>query len=208
MAPREYTLPALPYPYEALEPYIDAETLKLHHDKHHAGYVEGANQAQRELAAARESGDFKLVDYWQRKLAFHGSGHLLHSLYWVNMAPKGQGGAPSQELLTAVQSSFGSLDKMKAQLTAAAKTVEANGWGILAWNAMDNSLVVLQCENHQKQIIPSAVPLLVVDAWEHAYYLKYQNRRVDYLDAWWNVVNWNDVSRRFAKVSLLRSVVG
>ncbi len=206
MMPTEYTLPPLPYSYDALEPYIDAQTMKLHHDLHHKGYVEGANAAMKALQEARGSGDFKLVDYWSKKLAFHASGHLLHSLFWTNMAPAGKGGTPSKELTTAIDSFFGDLDKMKAQLSAAAKTVEGSGWGIFGYNPFDQSLVVLQAENHEKKTIWSVVPLLVLDVWEHAYYLKYQNRRADFVTAWWNVVNWQDVSKRFAKARQLKGL--
>lgn len=197
--PAEYTLPPLPYAYDALEPHMDAQTLKLHHDLHHAGYVKGANAAMAALDAARQSGDFKLVDYHSKKLAFHASGHLLHSLFWENMAPAGKGGAPSKDLDAAIRASFGSLDAMKGQMSAAAKSVEGSGWGVMGYNPMDQQLVVLQCENHEKKAIWSVIPLLVVDVWEHAYYLKYQNKRGDFITAWWNLVNWQDVSARFAK---------
>ena len=197
--PAKYTLPPLPYPYDALQPHLDAETLKLHHDKHHQGYVNGANRALEELGKLRDSGDFSIIDYWEKKLAFHTGGHLLHSLFWMNMAPPGKGGTPSKELGSAVKEIFGSLDKMKAQLSAAAKTVEGSGWGILGWDRFSRSLTILQCENHQKQGVWSTVPLLVVDVWEHAYYLQYQNRRADFIKAWWNLVNWEDVSRRYVE---------
>ena len=192
----EYTLPDLPYPYEALEPHLDAATLRLHHDKHHAGYVKGANAANQKLRELRESGNYEQIDYWEKKLAFHTSGHLLHSLFWTNMAPVGNGGKPSAALQRAAQAAFAGIDKMKQQLAAAAKSVEGSGWGILGWDRFSQALTVLQCENHQKQAIWSTIPLLVVDVWEHAYYLRYQNRRGDFIKAWFNVVNWQDVSER------------
>ena len=192
----EYTLPPLPYAYDALQPHLDAQTLRLHHDKHHLGYVNGANRARAELNKMRGSGDFSGVDYWEKKLAFHTSGHLLHSLFWSNMAPVGKGGQPSPELGAAAKNAFGGLDQMQAQLSAAAKAVEGSGWGILGWDRFSQSLTILQCENHQKQAVWSTIPLLVVDVWEHAYYLQYQNRRGDFIKAWWNVVNWQDVSAR------------
>ena len=195
----KYTLPALPYAYDALEPHIDAQTMQLHHDKHHQGYVDGANKALQQLAASRDSGDYALVDYWEKKLAFHASGHALHSVFWPNLAPPRKGGKPSRDLNQAIEAAFGNTDKFKAQLSAAATTVEGSGWGILGYNPLGSSLVILQCENHQKQGIWSAVPLLVVDVWEHAYYLRYQNRRAEYVTAWWNVVNWEDVSRRYSE---------
>jgi Fe-Mn family superoxide dismutase len=195
----EYTVPPLPYAVDALEPHLDARTLELHHDKHHAGYVSGANQALQKLAGLRDSGDFTTIELWERKLAFHTSGHLLHSLFWTNLAPPGKGGKPSNELQKACETAFGSVDKMKAQLSAAAKAVEGSGWGILGWDRFSEALTVLAIENHQKQGILSTVPLLAVDVWEHAYYLKYQNRRADFVAAWWNVVNWDDVSARLVQ---------
>jgi Fe-Mn family superoxide dismutase len=195
----EYTLPPLPYAYDALEPVIDAATLRLHHDVHHAGYVKGANAAARALKEARDSGDYQLVDHWTKKLAFHTSGHLLHSLYWENMAPPGKGGAPSKDLEAAIRAAFGTPEAMKAELGASAKTVEGSGWGILGYNPFNKSLTVLQCENHEKKVIWTVIPLLAVDVWEHAYYLKYQNKRGDYVDAWWSLVNWDDASKRFAR---------
>jgi Fe-Mn family superoxide dismutase len=198
--PTEYALPPLPYAMDALEPAIDARTLELHHGKHHKAYVDGANEARAQLATARDSGDFKLIDYWERKLAFHGSGHYLHSLFWQNMAPPAKRGAPSKELAGEIDAAFGSLDKLKAQFTAAARTVEANGWGMLAWNLADRNLVVLAIENHQKQGLWPVVPLLVCDVWEHAYYLVWQNKRADFIKAWWDVVNWGDVSARLAAI--------
>ncbi|MBW2524195.1 MAG: superoxide dismutase [Deltaproteobacteria bacterium] len=201
--PGEYTLPELPYAYDALEPHLDAQTLKLHHDKHHAGYVKGANAAAKELATARDKGDYKLVDHWTQKLAFHASGHLLHSLYWKNMAPAGKGGEPDEALGGAIKAAFGNLDKLREQMLAIAKTVEGSGWGILGWHPFDQGLVLLQCQNHEKLTIWSVVPLLVVDVWEHAYYLKYQNKRADYLEAWTKLIHWKDVSARFAQAKKL-----
>ena len=196
----QFTLPPLPYAADALEPHMDAQTVKLHHDLHHAGYVNGANAALAALKAAREAGDFKLVDHHSKKLAFHASGHFLHSLYWENMAPVGKGGAPSEALQKAIVETFGSLDTMKAQMSAAAAAVEGSGWGVLGYNPFNQQLTILQCENHEKKAIWSLVPILVVDVWEHAYYLKYQNKRADFIAAWWNLVNWNDVSARFEKI--------
>ena len=195
----EYTLPPLPYSYDALEPHIDAQTMKLHHDIHHLGYVNGLNAAVKELAAAREKGDYKLVDHWSRKLAFHGSGHFLHSLFWENMAPAGSGGVPSAELKKAFDEEFGGVDKFKEQFSAASTAVEGSGWGILAWQPQGKRLTILQAENHQKLTQWGVIPLLVLDVWEHAYYLSYQNKRAAYVKVWWNVVNWNDVNERFAE---------
>jgi len=191
----EFVLPPLPYPYDALEPHIDAQTMKLHHDLHHAGYVKGANAAMAALAEIREG---KRPDtetkWWEAELAFNGSGHVLHTLFWTNMAPKP--GKPSDDLTKALDA-IGGIEKVQAQLTAAAKSVEGSGWGILGYHPMTDGLVVLQAGNHQNLTLQGVVPLLVVDVWEHAYYLKYQNKRPDYIAAWWNVADWGDASRRF-----------
>jgi len=192
-----YELPPLPYAYDALEPYYDEPTVRLHHDKHHAGYVAGLNKAEEQLAAARASGDYALIKHWERELAFHGSGHILHTLFWENMTPQG-GGQPGGELATQIAQDFGSFDAFKAQFTAAANAVEGSGWCLLGWAPAFGKLVILQIEKHQDLSVWGVVPLLIVDVWEHAYYLKYQNRRADWLSNWWNIVNWADVARRFA----------
>ncbi len=192
-----YELPPLPYDYNALEPHIDERTVRIHHDLHHAGYVKGFNNAEEKLAAARQAGDFGLVKHWARELAFHGSGHILHTLYWENMGPNG-GGQPGGALAEQIARDFGSFETFKKQFTAATNAVEASGWGLLVWNPMfGGKLEVLQTEKHQDLAQWGVVPLLVCDVWEHAYYLKYQNKRPDYVEAWWNVVNWTDVAKRF-----------
>jgi len=191
-----YSLPELPYAYDALEPYIDAQTMQLHHDIHHQGYVNGANAALDKLEAARASGDFAAAKALSRALAFHASGHLLHSIFWPNMAPTGTGGAPSGPLADQLEVDFGGVDPFKAHFSAAAKSVEGSGWGILAWEPTAGQLLVLQAEKHQNLTAQGVTPLLVLDVWEHAYYLKYQNKRAAYVDNWWNVVNWHDVGAR------------
>jgi Fe-Mn family superoxide dismutase len=195
-----HTLPPLPYAYNALEPHIDEATMKLHHDKHHQAYVDGLNKAEEMLAAARSENNFGLVKHWEREAAFHGSGHFLHVVFWENMGP-GKGGAPKGDLAKAVERDFGSFDAFKNHFTAAANAVEGSGWAILGYRPMDGKLAVLQAEKHQQLTQWGIVPLLCLDVWEHAYYLKYQNKRADYTKAWWNVVNWDDVSNRFAKAS-------
>lgn len=196
---KKYELPPLPYAYDALEPYIDEQTMRLHHDKHHQGYVNGLNKALEKLAAAREAGDFALVKHLSREAAFHGSGHLLHSIFWPNMAPAGQGGGgePSGELAEQIAQDFGSFAAFQAHFSAAAKSVEGSGWGLLVWEPNAGQLEVLQAEKHHNLTQWGVVPLLVLDVWEHAYYLKYQNNRGAYVEAWWNVVNWADVAERF-----------
>jgi len=193
--PQPYTLPDLPY--ESLAPVIDNQTLALHHDKHHAGYVRGANAAIKALEEARAAGDYTLIKNYERALAFHGSGHALHALYWTSMWPKGRG-KPSAEMVKAVEASFGSPEKMLEQFKAATKAVEASGWGVLAWEPVGQRLIVLQAERHQDLTVWGCVPILVCDVWEHAYYLKYQNKRADYVDAWAGIIDWEMASKRFA----------
>ncbi len=196
----EYTLPKLPYAYDALEPVIDKETVTLHHDKHHLGYVNGFNAAMKKMAEAREKGDYAQIKAIDRELAFHGSGAVLHSLYWENLCPKSKSKEPTAgPFFDQVKADFGGIDKLKAELGAATKAVEGSGWGILAWDPA-GQLIVLTAENHQKLTIQGATPLLVIDAWEHAYYLKYQNNRGAYVDAVWQVVNWAAVEERFRAV--------
>jgi Fe-Mn family superoxide dismutase len=194
----EYTLPKLPYAYDALEPFIDKETVTLHHDKHHAAYVAGFNATLKKLAEAREKGDYSAVKTLERDLAFHGAGAVLHSLYWEGLCPKAESKEPTGgKFLDRVKVDFGGLDKLKAEMGAAAKTVEGSGWAVLAWDAVGKQLLVTQVENHQKLVVPGYVPLYVIDVWEHAYYLRYQNRRAEYVDGIWNIVNWAAVEKKF-----------
>jgi Fe-Mn family superoxide dismutase len=195
----ECVLPPLPYSYDALEPYIDKETLTIHHDKHHAGYVKGFNAAWRQLSEARASGNFSLIKHWSRELAFNGSGHVLHTLYWQNMSPKG-GGNPQGELLEVVKRSFGGFDHFRDQFMAATNAVEASGWGVMAFEPYRGYLVIMQAEKHQDLTIWGAYPLLVCDVWEHAYYIKYQNRRAEYVKNFFNLIYWPEVEKRYKMV--------
>ncbi len=192
-----YELPSLPYAYDALEPHIDEQTMHLHHDIHHKGYVDGLNKALDMLDAARQNGDYGLVKHWEREAAFHGSGHFLHSLFWQNMGP-GKGGEPQGALRQQIDKDFGSFDSMKKQFSAAAAAVEGSGWALLVWEPSAGQLEVLTAEKHQNLTQWGVTPLLVLDVWEHAYYLKYQNKRAAYVEAFWNVVNWDDVAKRLA----------
>lgn len=192
----EYTLPPLPYDYDALEPHIDAQTMQIHHTKHHQGYVNGLNKALAELKKIREgSGDAGLIKHWSRELAFHGGGHINHTLFWLTMAPPGSSATsgPSGALARAINESFGSLDAFKAHFSAAANAVEGSGWAWLMYEPISKSLIVTQMEKQQDVYVNGARPLLGIDVWEHAYYLRYQNRRADYTNAFWNVVNWDAV---------------
>lgn len=199
----ECRLPPLPYAPEALEPHIDARTVAIHHGKHHAGYVAGFNAALQKLEDARAAGDFQLIKHWSRELAFHGSGHVLHTLYWFNMAP-GQSG-PQGDLLKALEKSFGTYEVFEKQFAAATIAVEGSGWGILAYEPFRGYLVVLQAEKHQDQTIWGVYPLLVCDVWEHAYYLKYQNQRGEYVKNFMKVINWKEVQKRFDAVKGLKA---
>ena len=191
----QHELPALPYAYNALEPIIDEQTVRLHHDIHHKGYVDGLNKAEAALAAAREGGDYASIKHWARELAFHGSGHILHSLYWENLSPNG-GGEPTGALAEAIVRDFGSLAACQAELVAATVAVEGSGWGILATQPVTGGLVILQAEKHQDLTQWGAQPLLALDVWEHAYYLKYQNKRADYVKNLFEIINWADVAAR------------
>jgi len=193
---KPYELPDLPYDYGALEPHYSARALELHHGKHHAAYVKGLNTAVEKLAAARDADDMSAIVGLEKALAFNLSGHVLHTLFWQNLSPSG-GDRPSGELAAAIDENFGSFDKFKNQLTEAASTVQGSGWGSLSWEPLGQRLFTEQIYDHQGNVGQSGVLLLVIDAWEHAYYLQYENRRADYVDAIWNVVNWADISRRF-----------
>jgi Fe-Mn family superoxide dismutase len=192
----KFVLPPLPYDYKALEPVIDEATVKLHHDVHHKGYVDGGNKALAALAAARADGNFDLVKHWSRELAFHGSGHVLHTLYWTNLSGKG-GGEPKGDLAKAIAADFTDFAKFKLHLTKATVGVEASGWGVLAYSTLEKRLSILQVEKHQDLTVWGALPLLVIDVWEHAYYLKYQSKRADYVSAIFNIINWDVVAMRY-----------
>lgn len=189
----EYVLPPLPYAYDALEPYIDAETMRLHHDIHHAGYVKGLNKATQMVNDTIRVGDYSDVMYWENQLAFNGAGHFLHSLFWNIMGPSQ--GTRSAELNDYINKSFGSFDTFSEYFRGAAGAVQASGWGILGYERFSDKLVVLQAEKHQDLSQWTTVPILVIDVWEHAYYLKYQNKRGDYVKAFFNVINWDNVSK-------------
>lgn len=194
-----HTLPNLNYDYNALEPHYDEKTLKIHHDIHHKAYVDGLNKAEQKLEEVRESGDFTLIKHWEKEIAFHGSGHILHTLFWENMTPNGKLN-PEGSVIERIKQDFGDYEKFKKQFTEAAIAVEGSGWTILAWNPMFQKLVILQAEKHQNLTQWGVVPLLILDLWEHAYYLKYQNRRAEFVNAWWNIVNWDIVNTRYDNV--------
>lgn len=195
--PGGHTLPPLPYAYNALEPYIDEETMRLHHDKHHQSYVDGLNTAEKKLLEARKTGDFALVKHWERELAFNGAGHYLHTIFWNVMAPHA-GGEPTGIAAEQIRKDFGSFDAFKKQFSQAAEKVEGGGWAIWVWSPRSHRTEILTAEKHQNLSQWDVIPLLALDVWEHAYYLKYQNKRADYIEAWWNLVNWKYVNDRLA----------
>jgi Fe-Mn family superoxide dismutase len=195
----EYRLPELPYPYDALEPHYDARTLELHYSKHHQGYVNGLNAALRGLAAARSGGDYGAIKHLEREVAFNGAGHALHSLFWTNLSPDG-GGRPAGPLAAAIEHDFGGHDAFDAQLRAATAAVEGSGWGVLVVDRATARLAILQVEKHQNQLLPGWEPILAIDVWEHAYYLTYQNRRAEFIDAVMDhLVDWRDVGGRYER---------
>jgi len=201
---RRYALPDLPYAHDALEPAIDEQTMRIHHGRHHAGYVRGLNNALDELAKIRSGqGDAGLIKHWSRELAFHGSGHVNHALFWKVMAPPndGGGGRPTGALAMAINTSFGSFDGFRTHFAAASKSVEASGWGWLAYEPATGNLLVLQTEKQQNMLTTGLMPILGVDVWEHAYYLKYQNRRGAYVDAFFDVINWPFVGELYDRLT-------
>ena len=194
-----YTLPDLPYDYGALEPYISEKIMRLHHDKHHRAYVTGANQALDALADARARDDFSRTAALERQLAFNVSGHVLHSLFWQNLAPRA-GGEPTGALADQVKRDFGDFSRFRAELNSAAATIMGSGWAALTWDPLSKRLLTAQIHDHQNEITQGGVPILVLDAWEHAYYLQYGPEKKTYFEAVWNVWNWADAGRRFESV--------
>jgi Fe-Mn family superoxide dismutase len=198
-----YTLPELPYAMAALEPHYSAEVLELHHDKHHKAYVDGANATLEKLDQARASEDFGSINQMQKNLAFHLSGHVLHSMFWENLSPDG-GGKPEGDLAAAVDEGFGTFEGFRNQLTEAALNVQGSGWGALTWEPLGQRLIVEQVYDHQSNVGQGAPPLLVLDMWEHAYYLQYRNVKADWVKAFWEIVNWPDVAARFERARGLK----
>ena len=192
----EYTLPDLPYDYAALEPHISARIMELHHDKHHATYVAGANTALEKLAEARTSGDLTYINQLEKNLAFNLGGHVNHSVFWTNMSPDG-GDKPTGELAAAIDEFFGSFDGFKAQFTAAATGLQGSGWAVLGWDPLGSKLLIHQLFDQQGNTVLGTIPVLQLDMWEHAFYLDYFNVKPDYVKAWWNIVNWENAQQRF-----------
>ena len=189
----------LPYPLDALEPYYSKETLALHFDILYAGYVNNTNKTEEKLKKAREENNFENIKCLEKDLSFFGSGAILHELFFTNMGPAVPT-SPSVELMKQINTDFGSYDKFKSQFTESSKVVEASGWNLLVWVPKFKKLEILQCEKHQNLTLWGCVPLLVLDMWEHSYYLQYKTNRADYINAFWNIVNWNVVNKRWNSV--------
>ncbi len=196
----DYTLPELGYDYGALAPSISGTIMELHHSKHHQAYVTGANAALAGLAAARESGDLANVNKLEKDLAFNLGGHVNHSIFWTNMSPDG-GDKPTGELASAIDDQFGSFDKFVAHFTAVAMGVQGSGWAVLAYDSIGQNITIFQLFDQQGNVPLGLVPLLMLDVWEHAYYLDYKNVRADYVKAFWNIVDWANVQKRFTTAS-------
>jgi Fe-Mn family superoxide dismutase len=192
----DYSLPDLPYDYSALEPSISGQIMELHHSKHHQAYVAGTNTALEQLAEARAANTFGTVNQLSKNLAFNLAGHVNHSVFWTNMSPDG-GDKPTGELASAIEEFFGTFDAFRAHFAAVALGIQGSGWTILAWESIGQKLVIEQLYDHQGNLAAGTVPLLLLDMWEHAFYLQYRNVKADYVNAWWNVVNWADAQSRF-----------
>ena len=191
-----YELPDLPYDYGALAPHISGEIMELHHDKHHATYVKGLNDTLDKLAEARDKGDFGSIVGLEKTLAFNLGGHVNHSIFWKNLSPDG-GDKPDGELGAAIDEYFGSFDGFQANFTASATTIQGSGWAILGWDALGGNLLIHQLYDQQGNLPAGQIPIVMLDMWEHAFYLQYKNVKPDYVKAWWNVVNWADAQARF-----------
>lgn len=202
-----YTLPDLDYDYGALEPYISGQIMQLHHDKHHQTYVGGANTALEKLAEARDKGDFGAINKLEKDLAFNLGGHINHSVFWKNMSPDGGGRPEGTELAAAIDEYFGTFEGFQKQFNEAAKGLQGSGWGILAWDVLGQRLNTFQLFDQQGNLPTSQIPIVQLDMWEHAYYLQYQNVKADYVDAWWNVVNWADAEARFTRAKATAGLV-
>ena len=196
----KYTLPDLTYDYAALEPNISGRIMELHHDKHHLAYVNGANAALDALAEARDKNDLAMVNKFQKDLAFNLAGHVNHSIFWKNLSPEG-GDKPTGELAAAIDEFFGSFDKFQAHFTAAAMGIQGSGWAILAWDSLGQKLIIEQLYDQQGNMATATIPVLMLDMWEHAFYLDYVNVKADYVKAFWNIVSWADVQARFQAAS-------
>jgi superoxide dismutase, Fe-Mn family len=189
-----FVLQPLPYNQNFLEPNMDEETVNLHYTFHHGGAVKGANVDMQKIQEGIAQNNFELADYWTKKLAHHFSSHLLHTIFWTNLTNKKT--EPKGELLKLIEKHFTSYDKLKGLLSSVSVNVLGNGWGILGYHPYSKSLMVLECENHEKLTAWGIIPLLVIDVWEHAYYLKHRNKRANFVETVFGIINWDNVAER------------
>jgi superoxide dismutase, Fe-Mn family len=198
---KSFTLPKLPYDYNALAPHISEQQLKLHHDKHHQAYVNGANTAFEKLDKARSENAEIDTKAMLKELSFNVGGHLLHTTFWENMAPAGKGGGkPSGAAADMIDTGFGSFERFKKEFTMAATSVEGAGWAALAIHPCIGRPLIMQIEKHNVNVYPTFNILMVLDVWEHAYYLDYKNERPKFVEAFWNIVNWDKVNKNLSLV--------
>ncbi|MBI3219911.1 MAG: superoxide dismutase [Bacteroidetes bacterium] len=190
-----FALQPLPYNENFLEPNMDQETLHLHYTFHHGDAVKAANKDLQMVKKLLDENNIETVDYWTKKLSYHLSSHILHTIFWTNLTNKKS--EPSGELLKQVEKDFGSYDKLKLLISKTAKGVDGNGWGILGYHPSMQKLTILQCENHEKLTQWGVIPILVIDVWEHSYYLKFRNRRAEFVDNLFSIINWDNVAERF-----------
>ena len=195
-----YQLPELNYDYSALEPHISARIMELHHSKHHQAYVTGANTALEAMEKARSEDNFATLPKLQKDLAFNLGGHVNHSIFWKNLSPSSS--APEGDLAAAITEYFGSFEAFKNHFSAAAIGIQGSGWAYLAWDALGNRMIIGQLYDQQGNLAMGNIPLLMLDMWEHAFYLDYQNVKADYVKAFWNIISWDDVANRFGSVSV------
>jgi len=191
-----YTLPQLSYGYKDLEPYISEEQLRIHHQRHHQAYVNGANAILERLDKARKDGTDFDVKATLKELSFHIGGHLLHSLFWGNLAQTGKGGKPAGALNNALEKEFGTFERFKKEFSQAAVSVEGSGWAALTFCRQTSRPIIMQIEKHNTNVYPMFRILMVLDVWEHAYYLDYKNERAKFVEAFWNIINWDEVNKR------------
>ena len=195
-----YQLPELNYDYSALEPHISARIMELHHSKHHQAYVTGANAALEAMEKARSEDNFATLPKLQKDLAFNLGGHVNHSIFWKNLSPSSS--TPEGDLAAAITEYFGSFEAFKNHLSAAAIGIQGSGWAYLAWDALGNRMIIGQLYDQQGNLAMGNIPLLMLDMWEHAFYLDYQNVKADYVKAFWNIISWDDAANRFGSVSV------
>lgn len=200
----QYVLPELPYAYDALEPHISKEIMTLHHTKHHQAYVDGANAAVAKLEEARANNDLAAVNLWEKNLAFNLGGHINHSVFWTNLSPNG--GKIEGKIEEAIVEQFGSFEAFQAHFEANAMGIQGSGWSILGWDTVSQRMHIFQLFDQQSNVPVGIVPLLMLDMWEHAFYLDYLNVKANYVKAFWNIVNWKNVNKRFKNAKELSTV--